>query len=80
MAGGRRELAGSAQALADRLAAGPTRALGMTKKLLNASFETDLGHLLDLEGTYQSFATTTNDLVEGLTAFRERRDADFTGT
>jgi len=51
-----------------------------TKKLLNASFETDLGHLLDLEGTYQSFATTTNDLVEGLTAFRERRDADFTGT
>ncbi len=74
------ELAGAAQALADRLAAGPTRALGMTKKLLNASFETDLGHLLDLEGTYQSFATTTNDLVEGLTAFRERRDADFTGT
>jgi enoyl-CoA hydratase/carnithine racemase len=52
----------------------------MTKKLLNASFETDLTHLLDLEGTYQSYATTTNDLVEGLAAFRERRDADFTGT
>jgi 2-(1,2-epoxy-1,2-dihydrophenyl)acetyl-CoA isomerase len=73
-------LAGEARELADRLAAGPTRALGMTKKLLNASFETDLTHLLDLEGTYQSYATTTNDLVEGLTAFRERRDADFTGT
>jgi 2-(1,2-epoxy-1,2-dihydrophenyl)acetyl-CoA isomerase len=76
----KKELGASAQALADRLAAGPTRALGMTKKLLNASFETDLGHLLDLEGTYQSFATTTNDLVEGLKAFRDRRDADFTGT
>jgi 2-(1,2-epoxy-1,2-dihydrophenyl)acetyl-CoA isomerase len=75
-----KQLATTAQALADRLAAGPTRALGMTKKLLNASFETDLGHLLDVEGTYQSMATTTNDLVEGLQAFRDRRDADFTGT
>jgi 2-(1,2-epoxy-1,2-dihydrophenyl)acetyl-CoA isomerase len=74
------ELAAAAHALADRLAAGPTRALGMSKRLLNASFETDLASLLELEGTYQSLATTTNDLVEGLVAFRERRDAKFTGT
>jgi 2-(1,2-epoxy-1,2-dihydrophenyl)acetyl-CoA isomerase len=73
-------LAGEAYALATRLAAGPTRSLGMSKQLLNASFETDLSTLLELEGTYQSLATTTNDLVEGLVAFRERRDAKFTGT
>jgi 2-(1,2-epoxy-1,2-dihydrophenyl)acetyl-CoA isomerase len=74
------DLAGVAGELASRLAAGPTRSLGMSKRLLNTSFETDLPALLELEGTYQSMATTTNDLVEGLVAFREKRDAKFTGT
>jgi 2-(1,2-epoxy-1,2-dihydrophenyl)acetyl-CoA isomerase len=73
-------LADEAMEIATRLAAGPTRALGMSKRLLNASFETDLPSLLDLEGAYQSMATTTNDLVEGLVAFREKRAAKFTGT
>jgi 2-(1,2-epoxy-1,2-dihydrophenyl)acetyl-CoA isomerase len=66
--------------LATRLAAGPTRALGLSKRLLNASFETDLGALLELEGAYQSLATASSDLVEGMAAFREKRDAKFTGT
>ena len=39
-----------ALALARRLAAGPTRSLGLSKRLLNASFETDLAHSLELEG------------------------------
>ena len=63
-----------------RLAAGPTRALGLSKRLLNASFETDLGTALELEGAYQSLATASADLVEGMAAFREKRDAKFTGT
>ena len=66
--------------LATRLATGPTRALGLSKRLLNASFETDLGALLELEGAYQSLATASSDLVEGMAAFREKRDATFTGT
>ncbi|MGQ0825007.1 MAG: enoyl-CoA hydratase/isomerase family protein [Actinomycetota bacterium] len=73
-------LAAEAAALARTLAAGPTRSLGLSKRLLNASFETDLAHLLDLEGYFQGLATGSADLVEGMTAFREKRDARFDGT
>jgi len=73
------ELAGAAEKLALRLAGGPTRSLGLSKRLLNESFETDLAHSLELEGTYQSLAATSADLAEGMTAFKERRDPGFTG-
>lgn len=72
-------LAVEADALAVRLAAGPTRALGLSKRLLNASFETGLGPSLELEGAYQSLATASADLVEGMNAFRDKRDARFEG-
>ena len=75
----RATLAAEADALAVRLASGPTRALGLSKRLLNASFETELGPALEMEGAYQSLATASSDLVEGMTAFREKRAARFTG-
>ena len=73
------ELAAAAEKLALRLAGGPTRSLGLSKRLLNESFETDLAHTLELEGTYQSLAATSADLAEGMAAFKERRDPGFTG-
>jgi 2-(1,2-epoxy-1,2-dihydrophenyl)acetyl-CoA isomerase len=66
--------------LTRKLAAGPTRSLGLTKRLLNASFESDLSRSLELEGYFQSLATASPDLVEGMAAFRDKRDATFDGT
>jgi 2-(1,2-epoxy-1,2-dihydrophenyl)acetyl-CoA isomerase len=66
-------------ALVHRLAAGPTRSLGLSKRLLNTSFETDLAHSLEMEAHFQALATTSPDLVEGMAAFREKRDPHFSG-
>lgn len=68
-----------ARGLAARLATGPTRALGLSKRLLNRSFETDLPDALELEGHFQSLAATTADLQEGMAAFKEKRDPEFGG-
>jgi enoyl-CoA hydratase/carnithine racemase len=35
---------------------------------------------LELEGHFQALATTSPDLVEGMAAFRDKRDARFDGT
>ena len=73
------DLRTEAETLAAKLAAGPTRSLGLSKQLLNRTFETYLAAALDLEGQFQSLAATSSDLTEGMAAFREKRDPKFTG-
>lgn len=68
-----------AEALAVRLAAGPTRAQGLSKRLLNRSFETPLADSLELEAHFQALATASHDLPEGMQAFRERREPEYEG-
>jgi 2-(1,2-epoxy-1,2-dihydrophenyl)acetyl-CoA isomerase len=71
------ELAAAADELAVRLAAGPTRSLGLSKQLLNSTFETGLTTSLDREAHAQAMAATSSEMVEGMAAFRERRDPNF---
>jgi 2-(1,2-epoxy-1,2-dihydrophenyl)acetyl-CoA isomerase len=66
-------------ALAHRLAAGPTRALGLSKRLLNSSFESPLALSLQMEAASQALVASTYDVKEGLTAIREKRDPNFRG-
>ena len=67
------------QTLVQRLATMPTRALGMTKDLLNQSWNNDLDVQLQLEGDYQIQASERYDYKEGVKAFLEKRKPKFLG-
>jgi len=66
-------------ALAGRLATMPTTALGRIKQTLYASFETDLATALEREAANQTLCGRTQDHKEGVAAFFEKREPDFTG-
>lgn len=74
------ELMPAAMELAQRLAKGPTRAIGMLKNMLNRSFESDLSTALDREAALQGIAVSTNDVKEGIVSFFEKRPPNFTGS
>jgi 2-(1,2-epoxy-1,2-dihydrophenyl)acetyl-CoA isomerase len=69
----------AAAALAARLADGPTRALAMTKRLVNRSFESSREVAFDEEAVAQELVNTTEDASEGMAAFMERRVPTFRG-
>jgi len=72
-------LAEETAALALRLAAMPTAAIGRTKGALYASFAEDLETVLEREAEGQTFCGFTADHREGVAAFFEKREAQFSG-
>jgi 2-(1,2-epoxy-1,2-dihydrophenyl)acetyl-CoA isomerase len=64
---------------AGKLAAGATRAIGLSKRLLNHSFEIDLASALDEEASAQALNSQNDDFKEGVRAFMEKRAPDFKG-
>jgi 2-(1,2-epoxy-1,2-dihydrophenyl)acetyl-CoA isomerase len=57
----------------------PTKGLAYTKQALNKSLEQNLEQQLETEDSLQCKATTTNDFKEGVSAFIEKRKANFKG-
>lgn len=73
------QLATETSKLAKKLAALPTRAIGLTKRAINRSWSADLESQLDYEAMLQTTAGQTKDHREGVTAFLEKRKPNFVG-
>jgi 2-(1,2-epoxy-1,2-dihydrophenyl)acetyl-CoA isomerase len=68
-----------ASKLALHLATQPTFGLGLTKRLLNATWVNDLEAQLELEAECQGAAGRSSDYAEGVSAFLAKRKPVFTG-
>lgn len=68
-----------ALSLAEHLSEQPTKALAMTKRMLNESYGNTLEEQLALEAEMQSKAGGTHDYSEGIKAFQEKRKPGFKG-
>jgi 2-(1,2-epoxy-1,2-dihydrophenyl)acetyl-CoA isomerase len=67
------------QELAERFAQGPTQAIGLIKRAMNKAMTVDFDAYLEYEANLQEIAGRSEDYKEGVSAFLEKRPAQFTG-
>lgn len=75
----RAELAEATLAFAREYTEAPTYAIAMAKKMFQMAQTPSLDQFLELEALTQPGVHQTHDFNEGVTAFREKREAKFTG-
>jgi 2-(1,2-epoxy-1,2-dihydrophenyl)acetyl-CoA isomerase len=73
------EVEATALELASRLADGPTKTLGMTKRLYRRAMGSGMDAAFEDERNALALVSTTNDRREGSAAFVDRRPANFQG-
>ena len=73
------ELDTATDELLERLASGPTVAIGLAKQAINYGLHATLGQSMAHELASLELSCRTADFKEGLAAFRDRRTPDFHG-
>jgi 2-(1,2-epoxy-1,2-dihydrophenyl)acetyl-CoA isomerase len=64
---------------AAKLAAGPTFAIGLSKRLLNRSLQSDIDTCFAEEAFTQALTANSEDMREGIRSFMEKRPPAFKG-
>jgi 2-(1,2-epoxy-1,2-dihydrophenyl)acetyl-CoA isomerase len=67
------------ETIAREFAAGPTVALGLARQLVHRNLTSDLAEALEREALTEELAVRSDDFKEGMRAFVERRDPDYSG-
>ena len=73
------DLLDEVRAFATRLAAGPPMGLALAKAAVYRGLDQDLVAALDYASTAEAMTLSSDDHIEGIRAFREKRPPDFTG-